>query len=168
MNIFFLDRCPHTAARHQHDKHVVKMCLETAQILCTVAHGAGVQVPYKPTHAKHPCVMWAGASRYNFEWLVAHGLALCAEYTHRYGKTHASQRVIEGVQHVDSLLAFTPWTDPPQCMPPEYQCPNDPVLAYRTYYIHCKVSQSKWTNRATPSYFVLDSLQHSTGIKSMV
>ena len=167
MNIFFLDRCPFTAARHQHDKHVVKMCLETAQILCTVGHSVSAQVPYKPTHAKHPSVLWAGANCHNFEWLVDHGLGLCDEYTHRYNKVHACQRVIDGLQHVGRLLPFTLWTDPPQCMPPEYQCPNDPVLAYRTYYIQCKVNQSKWTNREPP-YFVIDALASRTGFKSMV
>jgi hypothetical protein len=41
MNIFVLSRCPRAAARLHCDKHVVKMILETAQLLYT-ARGAGV------------------------------------------------------------------------------------------------------------------------------
>ena len=52
MNIFYLDPDPVAAAQMQCDKHVVKMALETAQILSTVLGG-----PYKPTHAKHPSVL---------------------------------------------------------------------------------------------------------------
>lgn len=35
MNLFYLDRCPMLAAQMQGDKHVVKMILETAQMLST-------------------------------------------------------------------------------------------------------------------------------------
>ena len=37
MNIFFLDKNPYVAAHKQCDKHVVKMVLETAQMLSTAA-----------------------------------------------------------------------------------------------------------------------------------
>ena len=33
MNIFYLDDCPRRAAEEQCDQHIVKMPLETAQIL---------------------------------------------------------------------------------------------------------------------------------------
>lgn len=39
MNIFVLSEGPVEAARMQCDKHVVKMIVETAQMLCTVGHG---------------------------------------------------------------------------------------------------------------------------------
>ena len=41
MNIFVVDEDPEVAARQLCDKHVVKMILESAQMLCTVAleHG---------------------------------------------------------------------------------------------------------------------------------
>ena len=55
MNIFVLSECPIEAAQMQCDKHVVKMIVETAQMLCTVGTG-----PYKRTHASHPCTVWAG------------------------------------------------------------------------------------------------------------
>lgn len=50
------------------------MTLETAQILCTVVHVLGERALYKPTHARHPCVLWAGARRANYDWLVDAGI----------------------------------------------------------------------------------------------
>ena len=91
MNIFALHRIPIMAAKMHSDKHVVKMVLETAQILATVhhIHGNGANVKYKPTHAKHPCVVWAAASRANYQWLLDLGKQLAREYKMRYGKFHA-------------------------------------------------------------------------------
>lgn len=155
MNIFYLHSNPVTAAHYQHDKHVVKMCLETAQILCTVAHSVGVPAPYKATHARHPSVLWAAAAQDNFAWLVLHGLALCTEYTYRYGKTHACQQIIADLRPVVDRLPAVPFTPPTQAMPPEFQCSHDTVQAYRTYYLERKVNQSGWTGRSPPA-FVLE------------
>ena len=47
MNIFFLDEDPKYAAQMQCDKHVVKMVLETAQMLSTAARAQGHKVGYK-------------------------------------------------------------------------------------------------------------------------
>ena len=38
MNIFYLHQDPHEAAKLQYNKHVVKMILESAQMLCTAHH----------------------------------------------------------------------------------------------------------------------------------
>ena len=127
MNIFILDTNPVVAAQMQCDKHVVKMVLESAQILSTIAGG-----PYRPTHSSHPCVLWAKANATNYNWLVRHALALCAEYTARYGKRHKSQAVIEHcAPHSTQLpIGVTPFV---QCMPEQYRH-ADPVIAYRQYY----------------------------------
>ena len=71
MNIFVLDESPVTSAQMQCDKHIVKMPLETAQMLCSVWHryGVGDLVPYKEVHKKHPCTLWAGDSMDNYDWL---------------------------------------------------------------------------------------------------
>jgi hypothetical protein len=53
--------------------------------------------PYRTAHGafrKHPCTMWAAATPYNLAWLIQHGLALCDEYTARYGKVHTCLDVI--------------------------------------------------------------------------
>jgi Pyrimidine dimer DNA glycosylase len=142
MNIFVLDTNPVTAAQMQCDKHVIKMCLETAQILSTVCGG-----PYKPTHAKHPCTLWAAANRTNFNWLVRHGLALCAEYTARYGKRHKCQAVIESIAPPAWLPIGV--SDFVQCMPDEFK-DKDPVVAYRKYY-HSKAAFATW--KTSPPYW---------------
>ena len=51
MNIFVLHKNPIEAAKMACDKHVVKMILETAQMLCTVAHAHGFEAQYRATHA---------------------------------------------------------------------------------------------------------------------
>jgi hypothetical protein len=71
MNLFVVHQDPIIAARSLNDRHVVKMTLETAQILCSAANNLGQWAPYLPTHLKHPCVLWAAACRANRNWTVA-------------------------------------------------------------------------------------------------
>ncbi|HAW80963.1 MAG TPA: hypothetical protein DCX27_15355, partial [Balneola sp.] len=93
MNIFVLDKNPNEAARQACDKHVVKMILESAQMLCSV-HPEGT-APYKRSFYNHPCTKWVRETDKNYDWLVDHALALCSEYTKRYGKTHKSEEIIQ-------------------------------------------------------------------------
>lgn len=149
MNIFILSENPLKAAQMQCDKHVVKMVLETAQILSTVAGG-----PYKPTHKNHPCVLWAARNLTNFQWLVRHGIALCHEYSLRYGKRHKSQDVIESIVPPDLPVGISEFV---QCMPDQYK-DSDPVVAYRKYY-HSK-SFAAW-NKGRPAPFWWDETMRS-------
>lgn len=158
MNIFFLDRDPTIAAQMLHDKHVVKMVLETAQILSTVVHEyrANVEGIYKPTHRSHPCVVWAGESFSNFWWTYEHGVALAYEYEYRYGKTHASEDIIIRCGEELGYESFdedSEISEPPQAMPDEYKVPGDAVAAYRKYYLGRKIEQSRWTRRPVPAVF---------------
>ena len=93
MNIFVLHPMPDIAARMQCDRHVVKMTLETAQMLSTAINELGGQAPYKSAHVNHPCSVWARETLSNFEWLWEHGINLAQEYTARYGKVHKSEAV---------------------------------------------------------------------------
>ena len=101
MNIFVTDRCPVQSARNLPDKHIVKMPLETCQMLAIIysdwyygigqLHKVNGQ-PYATKHGafrKHPCTIWAAENYWNLSWLISHGLALCDEYTARYGKVHS-------------------------------------------------------------------------------
>lgn len=147
MNIFAVDNDPEIAARALCDKHVVKMPLETAQMLCTVGLSQGMVLPYMATHAKHPCTLWIGKAAANAEWAVYHGLALCQEYTRRYGKTHASEAVIlEAASVVDRLPkgSITPFA---QAMPETYYRRNA-VDAYRAYMIGEKTRFATWKTPA--------------------
>ena len=93
MNIFYLHHSPYLAAKVQYNKHVVKMILESAQMLCTAHHVYGnaeqkLNVPYKQAHLNHPSTIWTRQCRANYRWLYLHMLALGNEYTKRYDKTH--------------------------------------------------------------------------------
>lgn len=69
MNVFALDLSPKTAARYHCDAHVVKMILETTQMLSTAHWMRGTRGPYRPTHANHPCSVWVRESTANYKWL---------------------------------------------------------------------------------------------------
>ncbi len=149
MNIFYLHHAPPMAAAMHCDVHVVKMILETAQILCTVhhIHGNGAAVPYKPTHINHPSVKWAAESKVQYHWLCELGVYLCNEYAMRYGRRHACEQYIKGVltSPPPALLAgkFL-WREPPQAMPDECRVPGDSVSAYRKYYRLYKSKFATW------------------------
>ncbi len=156
MNIFALDADPIRAAEMACDQHVVKMATETAQMLSTVCRLHGVNVGYKISHPKHPCTLWAGVTRENFEWLQRHGLGLCAEYTHRYGKVHAAAAIIRETAEASCLLPFPEEGLRPfaKCMPPEF-FDEDPVQAYRNFYLGAKSRFARWRKaRPAPEWFV--------------
>ncbi len=96
MNIFLSDPDPRLCAQALDDKRVVKMALESAQLLATALESVGHNTTgYKPTHTVHPCSLWAARSRGNFLWLIEHGLELCLEYEFRYqNKVHKSKGVM--------------------------------------------------------------------------
>ena len=122
MNIFVLDLRPNRAAQMMCDKHIIKMILESAQLLC--AHFEPGIAPYKRTHYNHPCSIWIRRSRTNYQWLLDHADALCDEYAFRYGKIHKSKSVISWCRkNVDILttlpnIGLTPFA---QAMPAEYK-----------------------------------------------
>lgn len=146
MNIFVLHEDPALSAKYHCDKHIVKMALETAQIISTIVEG-----PYRPTHKHHPCVIWAGESIANMGWLYELGREICKEYTRRFGKKHKCEEVIRGM--CTSIIcklpreASTPFV---QCMPDIYKGPNT-VDAYRRYY-HSKTF-AEWKYCNPPSWW---------------
>ena len=138
MNIFYLDKCPVKAAKYQYNKHVVKMILESAQMLCTAHHcllGEDANVPYKIAHKNHPSTRWVRSSANAYEWLYKHFVALSKEYTKRYGKEHLSYTKCKDVLNImPGSLVYTGFEQPPQCMPDEYK-DKCSVQAYWNYYI---------------------------------
>lgn len=152
MNIFILDTDPKICASYHCDKHVVKMIVETAQILSTALHLNGLEnPPYKPTHKNHPCVQWAASSSSNFNWLLQLGFWLSTEYITRYGKTHKSEEVIlkcSELRHIITPKLQTPFT---LCCPEEYKS-SDPVETYRRYYKAEKSIFAKYKNSTTPKF----------------
>ena len=155
MNIFFLDEDPKMSAQYHVDKHVVKMILETAQLLCGVHHATApdnTYVPYKLSHKNHPCSIWARTSLSNYLYLCELGLELCKEYTYRYGKRHKSQDVIEWCLINKPNVPDVEFTEPAKAMPDEYKV-GDVVQSYRNYYMGAKSGFATWKNREKPFWF---------------
>jgi hypothetical protein len=153
MNIFVLDKDPKTCAVYHNDKHVVKMILETAQLLCGVHWVEGGEAPYKLSHKNHPSAIWARECVENYIWLCDLGLELCNEYTYRYGKRHKSQDIIEwcllNVPNIPEKGDITPFA---LAMPDECKV-GDAVASYRVYYMVEKRGFAVWKNRETPEWF---------------
>ena len=162
MNIFYFYDCPIESAQAQPDKMLVKMPLETAQMLCT-AHReldgdgyADANGLYKRAYWNHPCTIWARVSWDNYRWLYKHFIALGDEYKHRYGREHASITKLKDALywHPDNIedKGLTPLA---QAMPDEYKN-SDPIKAYRKYVVNEK-HYAKWEKgREQPKWWSHD------------
>lgn len=163
MNIFVLHRHPRLAAKRHCDKHVVKMILETAQLLYSAHHVLGPgELPegaYKKSHANHPCAIWVRESLSNYKWLAELGWHLCKEYQYRYGETkiHKTERHIVWLRsNPPSTIPNVPKTRFRQAMPDDYKH-DDPVIAYQTYYRESKLRARgivNYTRREWPEFLV--------------
>lgn len=170
MNIFMLSRCPIASAKAMTDRHISKMVVETAQLLSTAHHildgDDAIGGIYKSTHKNHPSAVWARETTGNYDWLYSHFVALCREYTHRYGKTHLTQTKMERIlyYHPKNLKGGSQ-TPIPQCMPDIYK-QADAVQAYRAYYQGPeKAHIMKWAKaRPAPGWFDTAEIDYSMGI----
>ena len=169
MNIFVTDPDPNKSAQVLPDKHVVKMPLETCQMLAVVYSkwyfnwGNDLLpkkdgTPYnteKGAFRGHPCTIWAGKNIYNTAWLIQHGFGLLKEYTHRYGKVHSTNMKLNHILERVPNTIGEGWREPPPAMQHYPQCivPGDSVQSYRNYYIEAKAYFAKWTKRDTPEWF---------------
>jgi hypothetical protein len=159
MNIFFLHLLPDICAQMHIDKHVIKMILETAQLLCSAHYlsESDYKPCYKLTHKNHPSAIWTRESKGNYQWLCSLGQELCKEYTYRYGKIHKCQPYIEDLaKNVPNLpdIGFTP----PRLAMPVMSKDEDFIEAYRTYYFFDKMYIHSWKGkvggRETPEWIV--------------
>jgi len=160
MNIFYLSNVPKECAKQHCDKHVVKMILESAQLLSNAHHmydGDQVIKPiYKLTHKNHPSALWVRASKTHYDWLWMLLKELCAEYTFRYEKIHKVERegLLEILKNSPKNIPRLTWiSDPTPAMPDEYKTSNA-VESYRNYYRGSKRSFAKWTKREIPHWFL--------------
>ena len=162
MNIFYFYDSPVASAEAQPDKMLVKMPLETAQMLCTAhreldgdeyADEVGL---YKRAYWNHPCTVWARQTKLNYLWLYTHFLALGSEYKFRYGREHASiTKLAKPLQKVPDNILNEGMTPLAQAMPHEYKN-DDPIKAYRDYCTHEK-HYAKWEKgRAKPDWWTLE------------
>lgn len=177
MNIFYLSTDPVESAQYMVDKHVVKMILESAQLLCT-AHrvldgheiveksktGRNVKrwklldsrdpILYSATHVNHPSAVWVREAVENYNWLYDHFHALGQEYTYRYGKRHKCftgdlSVTLSAPPH--GLREFD-FTTPPSAMDKKYIVSTNPIDNYRNYYRFGKSHIHSWKHRNPPDW----------------
>ena len=175
MNIFAVHNDPIIAAQSLVDKHIVKMVLESCQLLST-AHrildgteyidktktGRNVKrwrlpderetVLYSATHINHPSAVWCRATNNNYNWLYCHFVALLHEYTYRYGKIHKCEDMVVALMQPPKNIPVGNLTPVTPAMPDEYKVTGDSVASYRNYYRVAKARMHKWTNRETPEW----------------
>lgn len=176
MNIFYLDREAKIAAQYHCDKHVVKMILESAQLLCTAhrlldgklylgktANGRNIKrwelpdwrepVLYKAGHINHPSAVWVRANLDHYRWLYDLMYYLIAEYKYRYeGKYHKCETLLQPLLDAPHTIPIVDWQDPPQAMPEDVKAP-DAITAYRNYYTVHKKRFATWKVRNTPHWY---------------
>ena len=176
MNIFYLDTDPVKSAELHCDKHVVKMIIEYAQLMSTAhrvldgdlyedrtANNRRIKrwclndsnmenVLYKASHINHPSNIWIRSSDSHYQFVYDMFVALCNEYTHRYGKTHLTEEKLKDIlQHLPNNIASADFVDPPQAMPDDVKT-HDAIDAYQNYYRVYKKDFAKWTARETPGF----------------
>ena len=176
MNIFVLDRDPIQAAKYMCDKHVVKMILESCQLLSTahrVLDGTKIEAItpknrkytryimdgnlenflYKSTMINHPCSIWCRESSINYKWLATHAVELIHQYGSRYGKIHASEELTNWLyNNFPKNIQKAHLTTFVLAMPDQYKCSNA-VLSYQNYYINEKYRFAKWKDGNIPFWY---------------
>ena len=182
MNVFYLDEDPRQCAEWMVDKHVVKMIVETAQLLSTahrILDGEELIVElrhkdtgkvkkknvwvlsddrndslYACTHRNHPSAVWCRESVENYNWLVDHLHWLGKEYTHRYGKRHATiEKCFYPLQSPPFGLRTWDWSSPPSAMDASYIISDDPIVNYRNYYVRGKSHLKSYKKRDEPIWW---------------
>lgn len=158
MNIFYVDSNPVIAAQSLVDSHVVKMVLESFQLLSTAHHILDKEEApaaiYKVTHKNHPSAIWCRTTNNNYNWLYVHALALLDEYTFRYEKIHKTSRLCELLKNPPLNIPIGNLTSMPLAMPDEYKVSGDAVASYRNYYREGKKHLHKWTKRGMPEWML--------------
>lgn len=156
MNIFHLHKDPKVCAKYHCDKHVVKMVLETGQMLSTAyqLHNGEDEDLYMSAYPKHPMTIWVGESEGNYLWSLQLLRELCKEYTYRYKKIHSTERVLNALNKKPvPKFHYKKFLIPPLCMPDEYKVSNY-IKSYRNYYIGEKKRFARYTGVDTPDFML--------------
>jgi hypothetical protein len=138
MNIFYVNNDPVKAAQELADEHIRKMQIECAQMCCSVHWQLGSEAPYKKTHVNHPCTRWVLKSKPHYIWVVNHGIEICNEFERRYGKPHATLKVLIWLKNNIPNIPNNGFKQPPKCMPEEYK-KESVIDSYKNFYIKDKI-----------------------------
>lgn len=106
-----------------------------------------------PSHFTHPVTQWVNASSANYLWTCDLIYYMEKEYEFRMDKPHACYTSwYDYVRTLPSNME-SPFSTPiVQMMPDEYK-QEDPVEAYRAYYIGDKDRFATWKKRGAPSWW---------------
>lgn len=191
MNLFYLDEDLEKCAQYHIDSHVVKMPLEAAQLLTTTvwvdrligyaprklsAEELAVIKDFKatqpaidertftrflPTHPNHPCAIWTRTSLANYEWVFGYCDALNSEWQYRYDHDNDHKAFTAALSLPEpARLPNKGLTERPLCMPAD--CfDDDPIHAYRLYYMVDKADFAVWKKRQYPPWWDLDFVEYS-------
>ena len=95
-------------------------------------------------------------NKLHYQWLYRLFKKLGHEYTHRYGKVHSTNLLLNQLlEKSPNKIPVIDWKDPPPAMKHYPQCivPGDSIMSYKNYYIEAKAYFAKWTKRETPQWF---------------
>ena len=161
MNIFGIDTNTTSCATYHADRHIVKMPLETAQMVSFVYYHKDLwdgEVPnllmnFSAGHDKHPCSLWLRENLVNFLWTCEFGIKLIEEYRFRYDsqKHERCKMIFEwSLDNLPNLpvAEFTPFA---KAMPEEYKV-DCSIESYRNYYRMGKSELHQWTKRNKPEW----------------
>lgn len=181
LNLFYLHEDPIKSAELHCDKHVVKMIIEYAQMLSTahrmldgeqitaMQNGRRIQrwnlngdedlhtlemqtTLYKASHINHPSTKWVRENAIQYQYAYDMFVALCDEYTFRYGKVHLTDKKLRKLlNNLPNNITLGVYSDPPQCMPDDVKTEST-ITAYHKYYAVYKKDFAKWTSRPVPNF----------------
>lgn len=157
MNIFATDPDPRKSAYSLDLKRVVKMILESYQLMSNAMWANSGQGFYKLSHKNHPCSHWVAASRANFRWLFEHTQALLAVYNFSYHKTHKCMEHFNTCAQYMQNGAFPAEERTPHVNCTEFKDETNVHFAYQ------KQMLKKWQNDKRPAKWPqgVDSLSMS-------
>ncbi len=178
MNIFAVHKDPVIAAKHLCNAHVVKMILESADMLSlahrlcdgtrkTVLRNGRNVVVYELSdcreellinnfrHVNHPCSLWTRKTYGNYMWLYEHYIGLLDEFEFRYGHAHKYAN-----SELSDILKCVPLNIPMGKRTRFVQAFNDhpelmdadPIIGYRNYYANAKQHLHLWKVRQPPAW----------------
>lgn len=181
LNLFYLHEDPIKSAELHCDKHVVKMIIEYAQMLSTahrmldgeqitaIQNGRRIQrwnldgdkdlhtlemqtTLYKASHINHPSTKWVRENAIQYQYAYDMFVALCDEYTYRYGKVHLTDKKLRKLlNNLPNNITLGVYSEPPQCMPDDVKSEST-ITAYHKYYAVYKKDFAKWTDRPVPQF----------------
>lgn len=161
MNLFIPSPIIETSVQSLDDRRLIKMCLETAQLLSTAVRiiDEDTTLPvYKLTHKNHPVAVWVRQTSGNYIYTLNYFKAICDEYSYRFKKTHKSFSLYPIFVKFITSNEYIPLMD--SSITPFANCTDYKTDEVHTAYKKCLTNKwnndkisPRWTKRNVPSFF---------------